>query len=183
MECRQRQGLHSGELCRSDSIREDDGNCLLCRSSADIFGSPKTPLELEALAWAVQQPFYPDVPAEEALTYAQESAFNLPYEQGPGGTLIHFERFERELLPCPHENCPVGLDSGADMSALCDYVSEDEAQFIPKPGDMEDGWVEMDMTMTFLYTDSMTNVFVSPIYTRRSRPGPHGINEFAIGEM
>lgn len=148
-----------------------------------IFGSPKAPLEIEALIWAVQQPFYPDVPAEEALQYSHEGAFDLPYEQGPGGTLIHFERYERELIDCPHRGCARGLTTGLPRAELCDYVTEDEEQFIPKPGDMEDGWVEMDMTMTFLYTDSMTNVFVSPIYTRRSRPGPHGVNEFAYGEM
>jgi len=143
-----------------------------------IFGTPKTALELEALWWAVQQPFYPDIPADEALTYARESAFSLPYEQGPGGTLIHFERFERELIDCPHRTCPRNIASGLPRAELCDYVTEDE--FIPTPGDTEVGWVEMNMTLTILYTDSMTNVFVSPIYTRRIG---YGVNEFTLGEM
>jgi hypothetical protein len=125
------------------------------------------PEDQEVLLFCLKQPFFleytpqPNEPTDpEWPDLVASQAFDLPYEQGPGFTVI-------EKLPTRTPEAVAEHYWGPE------YTPEDlemvKARFT-EYGDFT-GWL-----ITFGYTDSMTNIWTTPIY--RTKTG-----EFTTEEM
>lgn len=118
-----------------------------------ILGAPKED-QMEAFIWALNSPF--------RLAYGSyldifTTAFDLPYSQGPGFTVIDFKAVDPRKY---------GWEEEKDIPAPYD--------------DWDQNWWRLPIVVTFGYADSMTNIWSSPIYANKNAGDE---DQFCLGAM
>lgn len=116
-----------------------------------IIGKPADYEQLQAIEWILNVAFGQTEwsSQNQEIENVWEMAFDLPYNQGAGFTVIEFRQW----------------DEATDGSLF--------------PPDMDHGiWVEMPVVVTFGYADSMTNYFHTALFRNEDQQGEFAVGEY-----
>lgn len=141
----------------------------------EIKGCPKNQPEAEALQWAMINATFigttPDdfsteltpTPHPTQQEVLDAYRFNLPYQQGGGFV---------EITKVPEDN--------DEAKNFCGQEGEDGPWGFRTEEVTENGWIYTGWILTDHYTDSMTGIFVSPVF--RTPADTEGVSQFAVWE-